>query len=116
MNRNLEMPALNGEVVTEFHSRVCRERGHATHTVNGAVQPKCPRCGEHREVAEFPKYTVHKKAFVREGSIAFEIWKHDTATGRRVDSLGTCPTLEAAEAHIARLQGRVQSTGGQELR
>lgn len=42
----LEMPALNLEVVTQAHANICAERGHATHTVNGEIQPHCPRCGE----------------------------------------------------------------------
>lgn len=39
-------PALSGDVVTEGHARICRERGHATHTVNGVESGRCPRCGE----------------------------------------------------------------------
>jgi len=39
-------PALTGDVVTEAHARVCAERGHATHTVDGVDQGYCPRCGE----------------------------------------------------------------------
>ncbi|MBB5833426.1 hypothetical protein [Kribbella italica] len=44
--RMREMPALAGEVVTEFHARICREVGHATHTVDGIDQGVCPRCGD----------------------------------------------------------------------
>lgn len=52
MNMMLESnayPALTGEVVTERHARICRERGHATHTVDGVDQGSCPRCGENTE-------------------------------------------------------------------
>jgi hypothetical protein len=52
MNRKLEMPALNGQTVTEFHARICREQGHATHTVDGRTSGTCPRCGEVTEPAE----------------------------------------------------------------
>jgi hypothetical protein len=41
-----DMAALEGRVVTEGHSRICRERGHATHTVAGVDTGTCPRCGE----------------------------------------------------------------------
>lgn len=39
-------PALTGDPVTEGHARMCREQGHATHTIDGVVQPRCPRCGD----------------------------------------------------------------------
>jgi hypothetical protein len=39
-------PALYGQPVTEAHTAFCAERGHASHTVNGAEQGICPRCGE----------------------------------------------------------------------
>lgn len=41
----IEYPALNGEVVTEAHARICRERGHATYTQDGIESDFCPRCG-----------------------------------------------------------------------
>lgn len=44
-----DFPALNGEVVQERHARICRENGHATHTVNGVVSLICPRCGDARK-------------------------------------------------------------------
>lgn len=43
---NNDFPALNHEPVTERHSRICREKGHATHTVDGKETGICPRCGE----------------------------------------------------------------------
>ena len=39
-------PALNGQPVTERHARMCAERGHASHTVNGQPTGTCPRCGD----------------------------------------------------------------------
>lgn len=47
-NRMVEaqFPALVGGVVTERHARVCRERGHARHTVDGTDTGLCPRCGD----------------------------------------------------------------------
>lgn len=50
MNAALSFPALNGEVVTEAHSAICRDRGHATHTVDGTDSPICPRCGESKHL------------------------------------------------------------------
>ena len=41
-----DFPALTGDVVTERHARICREIGHATHTVEGVPSGICPRCGE----------------------------------------------------------------------
>lgn len=41
-----DFAALTGAGVTEAHARYCREHGHATHTVDGEVQPHCPRCGD----------------------------------------------------------------------
>lgn len=41
-----DFPAVTGRTVTERHARICRENGHATHTVNGADSGLCPRCGE----------------------------------------------------------------------
>jgi predicted RNA-binding Zn-ribbon protein involved in translation (DUF1610 family) len=43
---SLDFPALEGRVVTEAHSRVCTERGHATHTIDGVSSGSCPRCGD----------------------------------------------------------------------
>jgi hypothetical protein len=47
-----DFPALTGEVVTERHARICRERGHARHTIE--IRPgervnsdRCPRCGDY---------------------------------------------------------------------
>lgn len=51
MNRKLEMPALNGQVVTEYHARICREQSHAKHTVEGVDTGTCPRCGDVTEKA-----------------------------------------------------------------
>jgi hypothetical protein len=39
-------PALVGGVVTERHARICREQGHARHTVDGVDTGTCPRCGD----------------------------------------------------------------------
>ena len=44
-------PALTGDVVTERHARICRERGHATHTVDGVDSGICPRCGDVKRAA-----------------------------------------------------------------
>lgn len=41
-----DFPALNNEPVTERHARICREQGHATHTVDGVDTGVCPRCGD----------------------------------------------------------------------
>ncbi len=49
-------PALNGEVVTEQTTRICAERGHATHTVAGVEQSRCPRCGELKVVEPTEKF------------------------------------------------------------
>lgn len=44
--RNADLfPFLYGDYVTERHARVCRERGHAEHRVNGVLTGTCPRCG-----------------------------------------------------------------------
>jgi hypothetical protein len=47
----LDFPALDGRPVTEAHARVCREQGHAAHTVNGRPTGVCPRCGHVAELA-----------------------------------------------------------------
>lgn len=39
-------PALDGQPVTEAHTRACQERGHATHIQDGQDTGVCPRCGE----------------------------------------------------------------------
>jgi hypothetical protein len=44
-----KFPVLVGGVVTERHARICRERGHAQHVVDGVVMERCPRCGDVRE-------------------------------------------------------------------
>lgn len=46
MNIALSFPVLNGETVTEMHVQYCRANGHATHTVDGAADLHCPRCGD----------------------------------------------------------------------
>jgi hypothetical protein len=50
-------PALTGAVVTEAHARICAERGHATHLVNGIDSGVCPRCGEVTDLAPAPATT-----------------------------------------------------------
>jgi predicted RNA-binding Zn-ribbon protein involved in translation (DUF1610 family) len=37
--------------VTEGHVAYCATHGHATHQIDGVVQPHCPRCGEVTESA-----------------------------------------------------------------
>lgn len=50
MNRTnhfaMTFPALNGEVVTQGHADYCAANGHATHKIDGAIQDRCPRCGD----------------------------------------------------------------------
>lgn len=58
MNFGLDMAALNGEPVLEGHSQFCQMNGHAKHTVDGASQQFCPRCGE--SVFEYSAETVEK--------------------------------------------------------
>lgn len=64
-----DYPALNGQPVTERHARICREQGHATHTVDGADSGTCPRCGE---------ATTRERFAVREvrqfGTSRFAVW------------------------------------------
>lgn len=38
--------ALNGSTVTQAHTNYCKSNGHAMHTIDGADQGVCPRCGE----------------------------------------------------------------------
>lgn len=44
----IDYPITDGREPTEAHARYCRENGHARHTVDGVVQPFCPRCGDVR--------------------------------------------------------------------
>lgn len=46
-----DFPALMGNVVTEAHTRICVEHGHASHDVDGVISDLCPRCGEARQPA-----------------------------------------------------------------
>ncbi|SMY00947.1 hypothetical protein BSP239C_03160 [Brevibacterium sp. 239c] len=46
MNYALRTPALNGETVTQGDTNYCRDNGHMTHTIDGAEQGLCPRCGK----------------------------------------------------------------------
>lgn len=39
-------------VVCQGHADYCAENGHASHTIDGIVQPRCPRCGDLREDPE----------------------------------------------------------------
>lgn len=41
-----DFPIIDGRPVTEAHARICADRGHATHTVDGVVSGICPRCGD----------------------------------------------------------------------
>lgn len=45
----VSFPALNHETVTQGHVDYCATSGHATHTLAGQPQPRCPRCGELRD-------------------------------------------------------------------
>jgi hypothetical protein len=44
-----DFPMLRGAPVTEAHARICRERGHAVHSINGVASDRCPRCGDLRK-------------------------------------------------------------------
>ena len=39
-----EFPALTGETIQQGHADYCILWGHAKYTVDGVVQPFCPRC------------------------------------------------------------------------
>jgi hypothetical protein len=41
----ISMPAINGEPVTEAHTRHCAQYGHAIHTLDNVDTGICPRCG-----------------------------------------------------------------------
>jgi hypothetical protein len=58
MTTTADFPALNGQPVTERVARICRLRGHATHTVNGCASGTCPRCGDVTEAASYPRAGV----------------------------------------------------------
>lgn len=68
-----DYPALTGEVVTERHARICAERGHASHTVNGRDSGTCPRCGTVTEsydtsaVVELPDSSESEARGLNEG-------------------------------------------------
>lgn len=96
----LEMPALNCEVVTQAHANICAERGHATHKVNGEIQPHCPRCGEDTET-ETPKYII-RKSFNNRLGVLFEVCKIES--NGHPYSLCKWATEIQAEAHIAHLK------------
>src|SRR5215475_925463 len=51
----LDMPATEGRTVTEAHAKICAQRGHATHKVDGVESELCPRCGERRSAAPVAK-------------------------------------------------------------
>jgi hypothetical protein len=51
-NFALEMPALNGDVVTERHARYCAHNGHAAYKGESYDEALCPRCGEFLPSAE----------------------------------------------------------------
>lgn len=46
-------------VVTQGHADYCKAHGHATHTIDGVVQPQCPRCGDVLEVVETGPVEAH---------------------------------------------------------
>lgn len=60
LNHELEsmFPALNGGVVTERHARICREQGHASHSVDGKDTGVCPRCGDVTQPADAETYGI----------------------------------------------------------
>lgn len=45
-NAPQDFPAVEGNVVTERHARICRESGHVAYVVDGVDQGSCARCGE----------------------------------------------------------------------
>lgn len=85
MNKALETPALDGLPVTEGHAKVCRDRGHMTHTVDGAEQGWCPRCGEVTAPAEngseslFEARVQHYRARGEDYGTAYT-WAHQDVT------------------------------------
>jgi hypothetical protein len=91
MTMMIDFPALNSETVTERHARICRERGHASHVVDGVVQTNCPRCGENTE-AEVPESNATFDRMIRlEGEVKMTgavaamapvFWERDRATER----------------------------------
>lgn len=51
---HMNFPAVSGEVVTEAHVKICKERGHASYSKNGVEADFCPRCGDLRELPQIP--------------------------------------------------------------
>lgn len=43
--RFADQPAAAGQTVMQGHADYCKANGHATHRVDGVVQPHCARCG-----------------------------------------------------------------------
>lgn len=41
-----QMPALEGNVITQRHTDYCKAHGHAVHSFEGLVSDYCPRCGK----------------------------------------------------------------------
>lgn len=90
-----DFPALNHEPVTERHSRICREKGHATHKVDGKDTGICPRCGE--------VILVHTRRCISNSMIAaIENWRDDEyATDAEFLTAAQGKIFATAEGYLA---------------
>lgn len=63
-------PALAGETVTQGHADACAEHGHATHKIDGVIQPRCPRCGELTEETTVSNHFAIRHTFPNGGTVS----------------------------------------------
>lgn len=82
MNATMTYPALNGEIVTKRHARICREQGHATHTVDGVDTGICPRCGDITVTVEIPTGPVEFFDLMLKLEGDIKTWKLQETFGR----------------------------------
>lgn len=98
-------PTLTGDVVTQGHANYCAEHGHATHTVNGATEPFCPRCGVKIDAPvpapSTPEYVaVDRRGVVFAPGAPLVSFRGDAATLIRVSRIPNGPSTGRVEVRL----------------
>lgn len=103
-------PAANGEVVTEKHAKICADKGHAKHTVDGTDSGVCPRCGESTVKApQSPAKTMNSVA-AQEDTLE-ELVSAYRAMRRTMHSLGNTPTRVKIVVRLRAMRSQIASMG-----
>lgn len=116
----MNFPAVTpGAVVTEADAKVCVERGHAAHIVDGVESDLCPRCGETKtpattviEMAQAISRAIDEQGFTGDAAALFINPDEESGDDRRVTEVSAelkttaMPSGDVSEFTVTTSDGR----------